>query len=273
MKMKVAQIQGKVYEEKQKNLEKLEKKVESLKDQSVDLVTLGEMFNCPYITSNFPIYAEREGEETWQALSRLAKRYHVYLSAGSVPEIDEEDRVYNTAYVFDREGRQIGKHRKAHLFDIAVKGGQCYRESDTLTAGDQVTVFDTEFGKMGVCICFDCRFPELVRLMALKGAKTILIPAAFNMTTGPAHWEVTLRSRGLDNQCYIIATSDARDKNGSYVSWGHSMIVSPWGSIVSELDEKERIAVTEIDLACVESIREELPLLSARRTDLYQLIG
>lgn len=101
-----------------------------------------------------------------------------------MPEKDDEGRIYNTAYVFDRQGNCIAKHRKMHLFDINVKGGQCFRESDTLTAGDSVTTFETEFGIFGICICYDIRFPELSRLMALKGAQVILVPAAFNMTTG-----------------------------------------------------------------------------------------
>ena len=271
MKMKIAQIQAHVYEEKEKNLEELERNLERIKDENIDLVTLGEMFNCPYQTPCFPVYAEVEREETWQKLSAFAKKYQIYLSAGSIPEKDEKGQVYNTAYVFDRQGRQIAKHRKVHLFDIAVKGGQCYQESATLTAGDQITVFDTEFGKMGICICFDCRFPEIVRLMSLHGAKVILVPAAFNMTTGPAHWELMFRGRAVDNQCYMIGTSDARDEQAGYVSWGHSLIVSPWGDVVAQMDEKPGIQITEIDLDRVEAIREQLPLLSARRTDLYEL--
>ena len=271
MKMKIAQIQAHVYEEKSKNLEELERNLERIKDENIDLVTLGEMFNCPYQTPCFPVYGEMEQGETWQRLSALAKKYQIYLSAGSVPEKDKEGHVYNTAYVFDPQGNQIAKHRKVHLFDIAVKGGQCYQESATLTAGGQITVFDTEFGKMGICICFDCRFPEIVRLMTLRGARVILVPAAFNMTTGPAHWELMFRGRAVDNQCYMIGTSDARDEQAGYISWGHSLVVSPWGDVVTQMDEKPGIQVTELDLDRVEAIREQLPLLSARRTDLYEL--
>ena len=240
--MRVAQMQTTVSPDKQENLSRLYDRLEELRGQNIDLVTLGEMFNCPYETSNFPVYAEQEG-----------------------------GRVYNTAYVFDRNGRQAAKHRKMHLFDIDVKGGQRFMESETLTAGDQVTVFETEFGKIGICVCFDCRFPELARLMVQSGAKVILVPAAFNMTTGPAHWEVMFRSRAIDNQCYMIGTSDARTPDYSYVAWGHSMVVDPWGRVISELDEKEGVAVTDIDSSYVDQIREQLPLLSARRTDLYEL--
>lgn len=270
MKMRVVQLQTHVYAEKKKNMEQLERCLEKIGKEQPDLVTLGEMFCCPYDTGNFPVYAESDGGETWQALSGLAAEYQIYLSAGSVPEIDQDGHVYNTAYVFDRNGRQIAKHRKVHLFDINITGGQCFQESATLTAGDACTVFDTEFGKMGLCICFDFRFPELARAMVLKGAEVLLVPAAFNMTTGPAHWEIMHRSRALDNQCYVISTSPARDEKADYHAWGHSLVVSPWGDILAQMDEKEGYAVTDIDLTYVEKIRKELPLLSARKPEVYE---
>ena len=265
MRIKIAQLQTKVFPEKGKNLEQLEILLNEIKEEHPDLVTVGEMVTCPYETSNFPVYAEKQGGESWQAFSRLAKKHQIYLSAGSIPEADSHGHVYNTAYVFDREGRQIAAHRKVHLFDIDVEGGQCFRESDTLTAGDTCTVFDTEFGKMGICICFDCRFPELVRLMPLKGAKVILVPAAFNMTTGPAHWEIMFRQRAVDNQCYMIGTSAARDMNADYRAWGHSMTVSPWGDVIWEMDEKPGYRIGEIDLEYVDKVRRELPLLKGLR--------
>lgn len=275
MKIRIAQIQAHVYDDKEKNLGMLEKRIDGLcHDREIgrpDLVTVGEMFCCPYLTEKFPEYAEAEGGPVWQRLGSMAEKYGIYLSAGSVPERDEKGRVYNTAYVFGPDGSMIAKHRKVHLFDIDVKGGQRYRESDTLTAGDGYTVFDTRFGRMGICICFDCRFPEIVRLMVLDGAKVILVPAAFNMTTGPAHWELMFRSRAVDNQCYMVGTSDARDETSGYVSWGHSLVVSPWGDIVSEMDEKEGVKVTVIDTDYVDDIRKQLPLLSARREDVYRL--
>lgn len=271
MQMKIAQLQTTVYEDKRKNLEQLRGLLEEIAPEKPDLVTVGEMFTCPYVTTEFPVYAEKEGGATWQILSSLAKEFHIYMSAGTIPEVDEQGHVYNTAYVFDREGEQIAKHRKVHLFDIDVEGGQSFKESDTLTAGDQCTVFDTEFGKMGICICFDCRFPELSRLMVQMGAKVILVPAAFNMTTGPAHWELMFRQRAVDNQCYMVGTSDARNTQSSYVAWGHSMVVSPWGTVLGEMDEKPGYLIRQIDLDYVDKVRRELPLLSARRLDLYQL--
>ena len=276
MKIKAAILQTKVFAEKEKNIRQLEDILASGKTEDADLVTLPEMFACPYETGNFPLYAEPEGGPSWQCLSALAKKYGVYLSAGSMPESENGDlsqlRVYNTAYVFDREGRQIGKHRKAHLFDINVSGGQCFKESDTLSPGNKIGCFETEFGKIGLCVCYDFRFPETARLMAQDGAKVILVPAAFNMTTGPAHWELMFRQRAVESQCFVIGTAPARDKNSSYVSWGHSIAVDPWGTILTQMDEKEGVRVVTLDFDYLEKVRSELPLLRHRRTDLYELV-
>lgn len=266
--MTVVQLQTHVYAEKKKNIEMLSPLMEQARQLGADVVCLSEMFACPYETPNFPAYAEKDGGPTWEALSALAQKYQVYFSAGSVPELDDDGKVYNTAYVFDREGHQISKHRKVHLFDIDVKGGQCFKESDTLTAGDACTVFDTEFGKMGLCVCFDFRFPELARRMVLEGAQVILVPAAFNMTTGPAHWEVLFRSRAVDNQVFTFGTSPARDRKASYHAWGHSIAVSPWGTVLNQMGAKAGIQATTIDLDEVGQIREQLPLLKTRMENL-----
>ncbi len=253
------------------NLNTVRTYLEKLKEEKPDFVILPEMFCCPYQTENFPVYAEEEGGPAWQQLSSYAKKYGIYLIGGSIPEKDMEGNVYNTSYIFDRQGKQIGKHRKAHLFDIDVKGGQSFRESDTLTAGDCDTVFDTEFGRMGVIICFDIRFPEMVRMTVSDGAKVIFVPAAFNMTTGPAHWELSFRARALDNQIYMVGCAPARDVSSGYVSWGHSIVTDPWGRVMNMLDEKEGILLAELDLDYEDDVRNQLPLLKSRRHDMYNL--
>lgn len=270
-KIKIAALQTKVHADKMENLRQLERLLSDDELRGVDFVTLGEMFNCPYQTSNFPVYAEREGGECFKLCSQLAAKHHIYLSAGSMPEVDDEGRVYNTAYVFDRDGRQIAKHRKMHLFDINISGGQSFKESDTLTAGSHVAVFDTEFCRMGICVCYDFRFPELPRLMAQAGAEVILVPAAFNMTTGPAHWEIMFRQRAVENQVFAIGTAPARVAEGGYVSWGHSIAVGPWGNILYQMDEKAGMAIAELDMEEVARVRAELPLMARRRTDVYRL--
>jgi len=270
-KIKIAAIQMPTVADKMENVRTVKTYLEKIKDENPDFVILPEMFCCPYQTENFPIYAEKEGGPVWQQLSGYAKQYGIYLIGGSMPEKDAEGNVYNTSYIFDREGKQIGKHRKVHLFDIDVKGGQTFKESDTLTAGDSDTVFDTEFGKIGVMLCFDIRFPELSRMMVNDGAKVIFVPAAFNMTTGPAHWELSFRTRALDNQIYMVGCAPARDVSAGYISWGHSIVTDPWGRVTGMLDENEGILLAELDMDYEEQVREELPLLKSRRKDIYQL--
>lgn len=270
-KIKIAAIQMSTVADKMENVRTVKAYLEKIKDENPDFVILPEMFCCPYQTENFPIYAEKEGGPVWQQLSGYAKQYGIYLIGGSMPEKDAEGNVYNTSYIFDREGKQIGKHRKVHLFDIDVKGGQTFKESDTLTAGDSDTVFDTEFGKIGVMLCFDIRFPELSRMMVNDGARIVFVPAAFNMTTGPAHWELSFRTRALDNQIYMVGCAPARDVSAGYISWGHSIVTDPWGRVTDMLDEKKGILLAELDMDYEEQVREELPLLKSRRKDIYQL--
>ena len=270
-KIKIAAIQMSTVADKMENVRTVKAYLEKIKDENPDFVILPEMFCCPYQTENFPIYAEKEGGPVWQQLSGYAKQYGIYLIGGSMPEKDAEGNVYNTSYIFDREGKQIGKHRKVHLFDIDIKGGQAFKESDTLTAGDSDTVFDTEFGKIGVMLCFDIRFPELSRMMVNDGAKVIFVPAAFNMTTGPAHWELSFRTRALDNQIYMVGCAPARDVSAGYISWGHSIVTDPWGRVIDMLDEKKGILLAELDMDYEEQVREELPLLKSRRKDMYKL--
>lgn len=268
-KIKIGLIQSRVLENKEENVKNAINNIKEVSKKGANIVMLPEMFNCPYTTENFPIYAEEKGH-TWKALSKAARDNNVYLIGGSIPELNE-DKVYNTSYIFDKNGEELGKHRKVHLFDIEVEGGQCFKESDTLTAGDNVTVVDTEYGKIGIVICYDFRFPEICRLMVQEGAKFIFVPAAFNMTTGPAHWEILFRTRALDNQVYTVGCAPARDYDGCYTSYGNSIIVSPWGDIVSKLDEKEQNLVQEIDLDKIVKVRNELPMLKHIRHDMYKL--
>lgn len=269
--IKVALIQMKVIDNKDKNLAKAEKLINKAVKNEVDFVMLPEMFNCPYQNEKFPEYAEKEGEKSWQFLADIAQKNDIYLVGGSIPEKDNKDNIYNTSYVFNKKGEEIAKHRKMHLFDIDVEGGQTFKESDTLTAGNEITTFTTPYGKMGIVVCYDLRFPELSALLSKKGVDFILVPGAFNMTTGPAHWELLFRSRALDNQVYTLGTAPARDKSQSYVSYGNSIIVSPWGEVIDRLGGEEDILIAELDLDYLEKVRKELPLLKHKRYDLYSL--
>ena len=266
----VAMCQMQVVEDKQKNTTNALRMIEE-SSPNADLVILPEMWNCPYQTELFPLYAEEmENSPTLDAISKAASNEGVYILAGSIPE-KHEDKIYNSSFFFDREGEIIGVHRKVHLFDIDVADAISFKESLTLTAGDEVTVVDTELGKIGICICYDIRFPELSRLMALEGAELIIVPGAFNMTTGPAHWKSLIKVRAVDNQVYVAAVSPARDEEASYVAYGHSMVADPWGKIIKEAGSGEEIIYSHIDLSIIQKVRAELPLLENRRTDIYQL--
>lgn len=269
---KLLQLQTKFQGSKEQTLAYIENLIAEKMHYQPDFVALPEMFACPYENKYFPQFAESYGGKIYQFCSALAKKYHIYLSAGSFPEIDEANRIFNVAYVFDDNGNEIARHAKMHLFDIDIKGGQYFKESDTLTAGNQITAFDTKWGKMGICICYDFRFPELARLMVDKGAQLIFVPAAFNMTTGPLHWELMFRSRAVDNQVFTVGTAPACDEKATYHSWGHSLVVSPWGKILNSLAKNEGYLLTEINLQEVAKVREQLPLLKHRRTDIYELI-
>ena len=202
--------------------------------------------------------------------ARLARERGIYLIAGSLPEL-EGPRVYNTSFVYAPDGTCIARHRKIHLFDIDVEGGQRFMESEVLSPGREVTTFDTPWGTMGLCICFDMRFQELCRLMALRGARVIFAPAAFNMTTGPAHWELLFRQRAVDNQCFTVGVSPARDEQGSYVAYGNSIAVDPWGAVLCRAGAEETTLYADLDVERLEAVRAQLPILSARRTDLYEV--
>ena len=267
--MRVALIQMPVTADKTQNIETACRRIQEAVEQGADVAVLPEMFCCPYDNSCFRAYGEAACGPAQQALSAIAAEAGIYIVGGSLPEL-AEGRVYNTSFVYGRRGELLAKHRKAHLFDIDVEGGQRFRESDTLTPGDQVTVFDTEFGKMGLCICFDFRFQELAKAMADRGAQLILVPAAFNMTTGPAHWELLFRQRAVDNQIFTLGTAPARNEAEEYVSYGNSILVDPWGAVLARAGASEEVVLTEIDFSRVQSIRRQLPIRSARRPDLYQ---
>lgn len=266
--MRIALIQMMVTENKQENIRRACAKIREA--QGIDLAVLPEMFCCPYDNARFRAYGEPDGGETQTALSALAAELGIYLVGGSLPELDG-DRVYNTCYVFGRHGELLAKHRKAHLFDIDISGGQRFMESETLSPGGAVTTFETEFGTMGVCICFDLRFEELARCMCLRGARCIFVPAAFNGTTGPAHWELLFRQRAVDNQCFTIGVSPARDERASYVAYGNSIAVDPWGNVLCRAGAEESTQFAALDFDRLEAVRQQLPILSARRTDLYEL--
>lgn len=257
-------------------MKKADKSIREAAGEGAQIICLPEMWNCPYSNDYFRKYAEPEDGACVKFMSDLAAELEINLIGGTIPELDD-DKVYNTSFSFDSNGKLLGKHRKVHLFDIDVEGEFRFMESDTLTAGDEETVFDVyvkgdkgeEKCRVGVAVCYDVRFPEWFRKMALDEAQLIFLPAAFNTTTGPAHWDLTMRARAVDNQVFFAANAPAQVEEGIFKAYGNSCIADPWGNFIAHGDEKECIIYGDINLDYEEQVRRQLPLLKHRRKELY----
>ena len=247
------------------------------------LVCLPECFNSPYGAQHFPKYAEPVPAASAQLtptehpsmhmLSNLASDLGIYLVGGSIPERDADGKIYNTCVAFGPDGAMLARHRKVHLFDIDVPGKIRFFESETLSSPNptELPLFDTPWGRVGLGICYDLRFPELATLMREGGAQLLIFPSAFNMVTGPLHWELLARARAVDNQLFVALPSPARDVDAGYVAWGHSLLVDPWGKIVADAGEGPTSVHVEVDLAEVLEPRQAIPVFDQRRRDLYEL--
>ena len=272
---------------KRSNLANAKRLVTEASTKGAKIIVLPECFNSPYGTNYFPEYAEPlgyrrvvhggyervTGSETVDALSQMASESAVYLIGGSFPEASVEEgrrKLYNTCTIWNPSGMLIGVHRKIHLFDIDVPGKITFQESQVLSPGSQLTQVETEYGSIGIGICYDIRFPEVAMIAARRNRCIAMVyPGAFNMTTGPMHWELLLRARALDNQLYVCGCAPARDNDASYTSWGHSTVVDPMGRVVGSTDASESIVYADLDVAQLQSTRDSIPVSRQRRFDLY----
>ncbi|XP_002045425.2 omega-amidase NIT2 [Drosophila sechellia] len=264
--MRLALLQLKGSKGKVANVQNAVNKIEAaVKEHKPRLITLPVCFVAP-----FRKYSETipDGFTSLQ-LSNLAKKHQVYIVGGTIPELGENDAIYNTCTVWSPTGDLVAKHRKMHLFDIDVKGGIRFKESETMSAGNDFTIINVDGHKIGIGICYDIRFEEMARLYRNAGCELIIYPAAFNMTTGPLHWELLQRSRANDNQLFVVTTSPARDTSAEYVAYGHSMVVNPWAKVQQSASEGEETLVADIDFSEVEQVRQQIPVFGQRRLDLY----
>jgi predicted amidohydrolase len=198
----------------------------------------------------------------------LARRFGLHLLLGSFNEqSDEAGRCYNTSVLFGPDGAVLATYRKIHLFDVDVPGGVRFAESATCKPGEETTVVDTQLGRFGLSICYDLRFPELYRRLADEGADVLFIPSAFTLATGKDHWEPLLRARAIENQCYVVAPAQhgRHDDGGLAQTWGHAMIVDPWGLPVATASDGPGLALAEIDLRRAERVRQAIPVRRHRR--------
>ncbi|KAL8035984.1 hypothetical protein ABFX02_12G130000 [Erythranthe guttata] len=275
-KFKIALCQLSVTANKERNIAHARQVIEEAAGKGAQLILLPEIWNSPYSNDSFPVYAEDidaggDASPSTAMLSELSRSLQITIIGGSIPERSGE-KLYNTCCVFGTDGKLMAKHRKIHLFDIDIPGQMTFKESNTLTAGETPTIVDTDVGRIGIGICYDIRFQELAAIYAARGAHLLCYPGAFNMTTGPLHWELLQRARAADCQLYVATCSPARDCGSSYVAWGHSTLVGPFGEVLATTEHDETIVISEIDYSLIEQRRTHLPFQRQRRGDLYQLI-
>ena len=268
--MRAAVVQMNSGAETARNLEVAERLVRAAAADGAELVALPEKWAVLGPGELIAERAEPLDGPIVTAARGWARELGVHLLAGSVPE-DSGDggRPYNTTVLIDPAGSLVASYRKLHLFDVDV-GGVAYRESAHERAGDEVATAPAGELELGLTVCYDLRFPELFRILALRGAQAFTVPAAFTAATGRDHWEVLLRARAIENACFVIAPNQTGRAAPAYESWGHSAIVGPWGELLAGVPDGEGHAVADLDRAELERVRASLPALANRRADAYR---
>ncbi|MCF7924468.1 MAG: carbon-nitrogen hydrolase family protein [Candidatus Izimaplasma sp.] len=258
--MKILVIQNSVKEKYSDNITNLNKLLSQTKSKKYDFIIFPEMFVTPYELKYFKKYKHNKNSPIFDYLKEISRKYSSYVIGGSIPEAFNNN-IYNTSYIFNREGEIIAKYRKIHLFSVTYPDNTTFSEADVLSPGNKIITFDTEFGKMGIIICFDIRFPILSKKIRDKGAKIIFVPGAFNTYTGPMHWHTTFKARAIDNQIFFVGASPSYYSFGNYEPYGHSLVVDPFGKIIHELDNKEGLIEANIDLKVIDKARSSIPII------------
>ena len=271
-KYKIALVQMDTQNDKGKNMETALRYADEAAKEGALLVCFPEVMNL--IGRNVGEGGGREpvpGYST-ELLMEKAKEKGIFIHGGSITEeIPGERRAYNTSVLIGPDGRILSEYRKLHTFDITLADGKAFRESDRVCPGESMETVTTELGVFGISICYDVRFPELYRLLALKGAQVIFVPASFTKETGEAHLEALLRARAIENGCYLVSAAQTGTKP-AYTAYGNSMVIDPWGRVTARAGTEPGILYGEIDLTYEEEVRRQMPSLKNRRSDLYDVI-
>jgi predicted amidohydrolase len=275
--MRVAAVQCTATADRDRNLVAAGELVAAAVDDGAELVVLPELFSLYGDAATLRSGAEPADGPTMAWAADTASRHRIWLVAGSYVEAAGVGRNYNTSALVGPDGSVSARYRKVHLFDVDVPGAMT-RESDAVAAGDAVvnaTVTLDDGGPLpvGLTICYDLRFPELYRLLALDGALVIVVPSAFAAATGPAHWETLVRARAIENQVFVVAADQVGTLSATFTAHGHSMIVDPWGTVVAERSGGVGHVVADLDLAGQQEIRSLLPSLAHRRPGVYEAHG
>lgn len=271
--MRIGLIQIAAVANKESNLRTIHELVNAMcQKNDLDLIALPELFDYRGGTAAERRQAAEDFSSaqapSYQLLKQLAQQHRVYLHGGSIRE-KSGDHYYNTTLVFDPDGQEIAKYRKIHLFDVTTPDGQVYEESSFFSAGDSRVTYTINNIGIGCAICYDLRFPLLFDALSQQSIQIIVVPSAFTYQTGQAHWELLLRSRAIETQCFIIApaqTGDYLDENQEIKrAYGHSMIIDPWGNIIQQMQEETGFLITELDWKYLQQVRQRLPVLKHRK--------
>jgi len=269
--IRVACVQMTSRTDKAANLATAERLVAQAAASGADVVVLPEKWNAIGDSALYHSTAEPlEGGESVTAMSEWARRHGITLVGGSIAERREgREKLSNTSLVFDPDGQVVALYRKIHLFDVEV-GGVIYRESEAEEPGEEPVVAEAEDWRIGLSVCYDVRFPELYRILALEGAHLVTVPAHFTTPTGKDHWHVLLRARAIENQLYVAAAAQIGETLPGKPAYGRSLIVDPWGLVVAQAPDEETVISAELDRAHLETIRAKLPSLANRQSNAYR---
>jgi predicted amidohydrolase len=268
--LRVAAVQMNTRQDKAKNIETALRLIDQAAAEGARLIALPEVWTFLGDDEGSRAAAEAIPGPTIEILAERARRHDVYIHAGSIQEARPGDpRIYNTTAMIDPRGEVIAKYAKIHMFDVVLDGVAAYQESAVVSPGDEIVTVDVDGFTVGLTICYDLRFPELYRILALRGAEIILHPAAFTLTTGKDHWEPLIRARAIENTVYMVSPAQV----GSYAEgkwcWGRSMIVNPWGTVVATAPDEETVIVANLERALLERVRRQVPSLANRMPDRY----
>lgn len=266
--MRAAVVQINSGQDRSRNIEVAGKLVAEAAADGAALVVLPEKWSLLGDGKALAEGAEAVTGEAIAAASEWAATHGIYLLAGSFTETSDHGLPTNTSLLLSPGGRILARYRKLHMFDVEA-GGVEYRESDHEQAGDEIAVADAGDLKIGLTVCYDLRFPELYRALLDQGATAFTVPSAFTAATGRDHWEPLLRARAIENQAFVLAANQVGEADPSYSSWGHSMIVDPWGEILAEAVTGEGYAIADLDLARQAEVRTKLPAVEHRRPEIF----
>ncbi len=266
--MRVAAVQLNSNGDKARNLAAAERLVRAATATGAELVALPEKWNLLAGGEELVAGAEPLDGPSLTSARGWARELGIHLLAGSISERGEGEKASNTSVLIGPDGEDLAVYRKIHMFDVDA-GGVSYRESEHERAGAEVVAAPIADLIAGLTICYDLRFPELFRILALRGVRMILVPSAFTLATGRDHWEVLLRARAIENQLFVIAPNQVGEAPPHYSSFGHSMVIDPWGGVLATAPDEECFVSADLDLAVLERIRESLPSLANRQPGAY----